>query len=210
MGLPGSLERLHELVRNAAYPSFFAPVIPFEREAVRIHGFELGPVPGLLQTEEYARALIKATRPHDRDADVERVVAARLERQEILTKIDPPLLWYVLDEGVLRRIVGDRSVMARQLDQLITVTGSPGAVIQILTFADGEGVGADGPISVYEFRDAPSVCYNECNRGGRVIEDHAEVAEMMTKINMIRVSALCPRASADLLREIRSHLDDLQ
>jgi transcriptional regulator with XRE-family HTH domain len=106
MGLPGSLERMHELVRNAAYPSFFAPVVPFEREAVRIHGFELGSVPGLLQTETYARALIRATRPHDKDADIERLVAARLERQEIMSKDSPPLLWYVLDESVLRRVVG--------------------------------------------------------------------------------------------------------
>jgi transcriptional regulator with XRE-family HTH domain len=188
MGLPGSLERMHELVRNAAYPSFFAPVVPFEREAVRIHGFELG----------------------DKDADIERLVAARLERQEIMSKDSPPLLWYVLDESVLRRVVGSRAVMAEQIDRLITATSGRDTVIQVLTFADGEGVGSDGPISVYEFSGAPSVCYTECNRGGRVIEDHAEVAEMMTKVNMIRVSALSPRASVDLMREIRSQLDDQQ
>jgi transcriptional regulator with XRE-family HTH domain len=210
LGLPGTFERLHELVRNAAYPSFFAPVVPFERESIRIHGFELGSVPGLLQTEGYARALIRATRPHDRDADVERLVAARLERQEIMVKDSPPLLWYVLDESVLRRIVGSREVMAEQIDRLINATAGPGTVIQVLTFAEGEGVGADGPISIYEFSEAPSVCYTECNRGGRVIEDHGEVAEMMTKINMIRVSALSPRASVDLMRKIRSDLDDRQ
>ncbi len=208
MNLPGSLERLHELVRNAAYPSFFAPVIPFEREAVRIHGFELGSVPGLLQTEAYARALIRATRPHDKDTDIERLVSARLERQEIMAKDNPPLLWYVLDESVMHRIVGSPATMAEQLDQLITAASGPSTVVQILTFAEGEGVGSDGPISIYEFSGAPSVCYTECNRGGRVIEDHAEVAEMMTKINMIRVSALSPRASVDLMREVRSQLDD--
>jgi hypothetical protein len=161
MELPGSLERLHELVRNAAFPSFFAPVVPFERESVRIHGFELGSVPGLLQTEAYARALIRATRPHDRDADVERLVMARLERQEIMTKDNPPLLWYVLDESVLHRIVGSRAVMAEQIDQLITAASGPSTVVQVLTFAEGEGVGADGPFSIYEFREAPSVCYTE-------------------------------------------------
>jgi hypothetical protein len=208
MSLPGTFERLHELVRNAAYPSFFALVIPFERDSVRIHGFELGSVPGLLQTEDYVRSLIRATRPHDRDADVERLVTARLERQEIMSKGDPPLLWYVLDESVLHRIVGSRAVMAEQIDRLITATAGPSTVIQVLTFAEGEGVGADGPISIYDFLAAPSVCYTECNRGGRLIEDHAEVAEMMTKINMIRVSALSPRASVDLMRKTRSDLDD--
>jgi transcriptional regulator with XRE-family HTH domain len=210
MGLPGTLERMHETVRNAAYPPFFAPVVPFEREAVRIHGFELGSVPGLLQTETYARALIRATRPHDKEADIERLVTARIERQEILSKDNPPLLWYVLDESVLRRVVGSHAVMAEQIDQLITAAGSPSMVIQVLTLADSEGVGSDGPISIYEFRGAPSVCYTECNRGGRLIEDHAEVAEMMTKINMIRVSALSPRASAELMRQIRSQNDDQQ
>ncbi len=158
MGLPGTFERLHELVRNAVYPSYFAPVIPFEREAIRIHGWELGSVPGLLQTEAYCRALIRATRPHDKDADVERLVAGRLERQEIMSKDNPPLLWYVLDESVLHRIVGSQAVMADQLDQLITATGRPGTVAQILTFADGGAIGSDGPISVYEFHGDPTVC----------------------------------------------------
>lgn len=180
----------------------------FEREAVRIHGFELGSVPGLLQTEAYARALIRATRPHDKDTDIERLVSARLERQEIMAKDNPPLLWYVLDESVMHRIVGSPATIAEQLDQLITAASGPSTVVQVLTFAEGEGVGSDGPISIYEFSGAPSVCYTECNRGGRVIEDHAEVAEMMTKINMIRVSALSPRASVDLMREVRSQLDD--
>jgi len=108
----------------------------------------------------------------------------------------------------MHRIVGSPATMAEQLDQLITAASGPSTVVQVLTFAEGEGVGSDGPISIYEFSGAPSVCYTECNRGGRVIEDHAEVAEMMTKINMIRVSALSPRASVDLMREVRSQLDD--
>ena len=208
MGLPGTFERLQELTRRAAYPSWFYPVIPFEASAVRIHGWELGAVPGLLQTEDYARALIRVARAHDPDEVIERMVAARIDRQEIMAKDTPPLLWYVIDESVLRRVVGGPPVMAAELDQLITIGSRPGAVIQVLTFAAGEGIGADGPISVYEFADAASVCYTECYRGGRVIEDHAEVAEMMTKVNMIRVSALSPRASVELIRQIRSQIDD--
>ena len=206
-GAPGTFKRWQLQVARESYPAFFAPVVAFERDAVRIHGWELGAVPGLLQTEDYARALIKITRPQDSGDEVERLVSARMERQDILSREHPPLLWYVFDESALRRIVGGLPVMRDQLDRLITAAGVPGTVIQVLPFATGEGIGADGPISVYEFSDAPTVVYTECNRGGRVIEDHAEVAEMMTKVNMIRVSSLSPRASAELICKIRSEID---
>lgn len=208
MGLPGSFVRLHELTRREAYPSWFYPVIPFEAKAVRIHAWEPLLVPGLLQTETYAHDLIRVTRPQDSDDAVGRLVTARMERQEILSRDKPPLLWYVLDEGVLHRLVGGPSVMGAQLDRLIAAASMPGTVIQVLTFAAGEGIGGDGPICVYEFPDAPTVCYTECYRGGRVVEDHAEVGEMMTKVSMIRASALSRRDSLELMRRIRSEIND--
>lgn len=208
MDLPGSFERLHELIRREAYPSWFYPVIPFEEEAVRIHGWELGAVPGLLQTEAYARALIRVTRPQDSDEAVTRLVEARLERQRIFGRERPPMVWYVLDEAILRRVVGGPDVMCEQLDHVLAVAAAPGNVVQVLTFEAGEGIGSDGPISIFEFRESPSVCYTECDHGGRVVEDRAEVAEMVNKVSMIRVSALAPRASADLIRKIRSQIHD--
>jgi transcriptional regulator with XRE-family HTH domain len=126
-GTPGTFVRWHEIAKRAAYPSFFAPVIPLEQEAVRMHLWQLGAVPGLLQTEDYARALIRATRPQDSADAVERLVTARMERQEILRRDNPPRLWYVLDEGVLRRVVGSTEVMAMQLDRLIACAQTPGS-----------------------------------------------------------------------------------
>ena len=84
LGTPGTFAALQELVAREAYPAFFAPVIPFEREAVRIHGWELGAVPGLLQTGDYAHALIRSGRPMDSEDEIDRIAAARLERQEIV------------------------------------------------------------------------------------------------------------------------------
>ncbi len=110
-GLPGTMVRLHELIQHNAYPAWFSPVIPLERKAVRIHGWQPFVVPGLLQTEEYARELIRVSRPQDSEAAVEELVAARMERQTILTRDDPPMLWYVLDEGILHRVVGSAEVM---------------------------------------------------------------------------------------------------
>lgn len=208
LGTPGTFAALQELVAREAHPAFFAPVIPFEREAVRIHGWELGAVPGLLQTGDYARALIRSGRPMDSEDEIDRIVAARLERQEIVAGQAAPLLWYVLDEGVLRHVVGGQAVMRRQLDRLLDAAGTPGIVVQILPFAADNHAGADGPISVYDFASSPSVCYAGCYSGGRIVEGREEVAGLMTVINLIRASAFSARDSLDLMRRIRNEFGD--
>jgi transcriptional regulator with XRE-family HTH domain len=208
IGTPGTFVRLHELTAREAYPAWFAPVIAFEREAVRVHGWELGVVPGLLQTEDYARAVIRACRPRDSADMIDRTVAARLDRQQILARERAPMLWYVMAEGVLRHMVGGAAVMAEQLDKLIELAGMPGIVIQVLPFTASDHAGGDGPIAIYDFADAPSVCYTECYGGGRVIEARDEVADLVMVISMIRASALSPGDSADLMRKIRSEIRD--
>lgn len=206
LGTPDTFATLQRLVAREAYPAFFAPVIPFEREAVRIHGWELGAVPGLLQTEAYARALIRSGRPRDSADTIDRLVAARMERQEIVTGENAPLLWYVLDEGVLRHVVGGPAAMGEQLDRLLAASDTPGIVVQILPFAADNNAGADGPIALYEFSESRSVCYTECYGGGRIVEGHSEVAELMTVINLIRASALSASDSRELIRRIRSEI----
>jgi hypothetical protein len=195
-----------KLVAREAYPAFFAPVVPFEREAVRIHGWELGAIPGLLQTEEYARAMIRSGRPNDSGEAVDRLVAARLERQAILGGEHPPMLWYVIDEGVLRHVVGSPEVMAAQVDKVAGAADTPGTVIQVLPFTGDTHAGSDGPLTIFEFADAPSVCYTECYAGGRIVEAPAEVAHLMTVLNLIRASSLSPRESSELIRRIRSEI----
>ena len=207
-GAPGTFETLQQLLAREAYPAFFAPVVPFEREAVRIHGWELGAIPGLLQTEDYARALIKSGRPADSDVAIDRLVAARMERQAILSSEKPPMLWHVIDEGVLRHVVGSPVVMEGQLDRLIEAANVPGILIQVLAFTADNHAGSDGPITVYEFAGAPTVCYTECYSGGRIVEAHTEVADLMTVVSLIRASALSPRKSLELIRRIRSEIDD--
>ena len=208
LGLPRTFATLQELAAREAYPAFFAPVIPFEREAVRIHGWELGAVPGLLQTEDYARALIRSGRPIDSDEEIGRIVAARLERQEIIAGQAAPFLWYVLDESVLRHVVGGAAVMRRQLDRLLDAADAPGIVVQVLPFSADNHAGADGPISVYDFASAPSVCYTECYSGGRIVEERETVAGLMTVINLIRASALSVSDSRELIRRIRGEIND--
>ena len=160
-------------------------------------------MPGLLQTEDYARALLRSVRQGNGDG-LERQVQARLERKAILFGDEPVALWYVLDESILRRMVGGPDVMRDQLDSLIESAAS--MVLQVLPFTTSDQPGADGPITVYEFADAPTVCYTECYSGGRIVEGRAEVAGLMTIVNLLRASALPPRESLELTRQIRSDI----
>ncbi len=106
--LPGTFLRLWEDLQRESFPTWFAPVVPIEREATKITGWELGAVPGLLQTEDYARALIRARKPHDDEEAVERILQGRLDRQGILVRPKSPQLTYVIHEGALRHVIGDR------------------------------------------------------------------------------------------------------
>lgn len=203
---PATFATLQGLLAREAYPAFFSPVVPLEREAVRIHGWEVGAVPVLLQTEEYARALLMYGRPKDSRGEIDRLVAARMARQGIVSGENGPLLWYVLDESVLRHFVGGPAVMCQQLDRLLDAADSPGIVIQALPFMADNQAGADGPISVYEFAQSPSVCYTGCYGSGRIIEEREEVADLMTVINLIRASALSSRDSREFIRQIRHEI----
>jgi transcriptional regulator with XRE-family HTH domain len=131
-GLPRTFARLYEDLRRNAYPPFFAPVLPYEREADTIHGWCLGAVPGLLQTERYARSVVRAQRPWDDEESVQRTVEARTERQDILARSKPPMLWYVMHEGMLRHVIGDAEIMGEQVGKLIKAAETPRIIIQVL------------------------------------------------------------------------------
>jgi len=205
-GAPGTFERWQVQVVQESYPAFFAPVVEFERSAARIHSWDLGAVPGLLQTEAYARAVIRAGRPAASDDAVERTVEARIGRQEILSAEARPMLWYVIHEGVLRHVIGSPDVMAEQLDKLLASAERPGIMVQVLPFTAHDHAGVEGSISVYDFDDAPAVGYTECHRGGRIVEAQTEVADLMTVLSMLRAAALPVRESAALIRNVRSEL----
>jgi transcriptional regulator with XRE-family HTH domain len=203
---PETFVTLHELVSREAWPSYFAPVIDFETQAVRIHEWELRVVPGLFQTEDYAQSVISAGNPRLSDTELDRKVNGRMERQRIFERDTPPLYWTVLHEGVLRQMIGSPKIMADQLDRLIEAGRSPDVVIQILPFTASDQPGTDGPITVFDFADEPPKAYTECNGGGMIAENQEAVAELMTTLNMIRAAALPPRESMALLRQIRSEI----
>ena len=120
-GCPGTFERLYDGMIAESYPSWFGPRVLFEDKATCIHEWEMRGIPGLLQTRSYASAVIRACRPYDAEEELERDTAARIERQNILMRDDPPKLWVVLGEGVLRQAVGGVRVMREQLGHLLSL-----------------------------------------------------------------------------------------
>lgn len=206
--LPGTFVRLYAIVKRAEeYPAWFeSVVVPFEVKASRINGWMLGTMPGLLQTEDYARALIRVSRHDSTDEEVEQLVALRMGRQGIFASPTPPTVWFVIDEAAFHRRFGGITVMTAQLDKLLTVASTPGSVIQVLPFTASEDVGASEPIVVFEFKGQPMVGYAECYRGGRLVQDADESEAMLMKLNLIRVCALSPRESVAWMRRLRSDL----
>lgn len=205
-GLPGTFVRLWEDLQREAFPTWFAPIVPIERESVKISGWEPSAVPGLLQTEQYARSLIRARRPQDDEEAVETTVRARMERQGILSRPKLPLLWYVMHEGVLRHVVGGPEVMGPQLEKLIKAAETPAVVLQVLPFSATDHAGTDGLLHFYERLVLPVVGYTECIGGGRLIEDPQEVSDLTTVMGMLRAAALSRTDSVALMRTIRRDL----
>ena len=205
-GTPGTFVSLHELLSREAWPSYFAPVIDFELQAVRIHEWEMRVIPGLLQTEDYARSVIRAGKPRISEAELERKVNGRIDRHRLFERDNPPMYWTVLHEGALRQVIGSALIMGAQLDKIIGVSRSPDVVVQVLPFVASDHPGTDGPITVFDFPDTSPAAYMECNGGGMITEDPEAVAGLMTTMNMIRAAALPQRESLDLLRQIRSEI----
>jgi len=118
------------------------------------------------------------------------------------------MLWYTIHEGVIHHRIGGRVVMAEQLDKLLALVSSRRIVLQVLPFAARDHAGVEGPVTVYELSDGQSVAYTECYGGGRIVEDRQEVGDLLMVVGLIRSSALSPADSAELIRKIRSHIDD--
>jgi transcriptional regulator with XRE-family HTH domain len=188
--------------------SWFAPYVGLETESSVLRGYQSEFVPGLLQTEEYQRALL-AAEPADRSArEVDQLVALRKGRQEILTGPDAPRSCFVVNEAVLRRCVGRREVMAGQLQRLLEAGRQDGVTIQVLPFASGAHAAMTGAFMLVEFPDPadPPFVYVEHLTGARYIEEDGEVARYRVAFDCLVAGALSKTRSAALIREVCKEL----
>jgi transcriptional regulator with XRE-family HTH domain len=184
-------------------------VAGLEDDASTIVQFSALLVPGLLQTEAYARAVLEAIRLDAKPVDIERRLQLRIHRQALLTSEHPPEYWVVLDEAALRREVGGPAVMAEQLGRLIEVAKLPNVTLQVLPFTSGEHPGMDGDFTILHYRESadPDVVYIE-NTGGDMYLEEREVTRRYNKLfDHLRAAAQNPGESIRTLGTIQSQLD---
>lgn len=196
----GELVRLWEHLTRAASPRWFRGWLDIEQEAHALHSWEPLVMPGLLQTEEYARAVIRGE-PGITDEQVEKAVKARMERQEIFTRDAPPLFRAVLDEGVLQRPIGGKEVMRRQLERLMEAIESPRIGIQIIPMALGVTTGILGGFVIAQLPGSPDTVYIESTTHGHVSDRPEDVEGIHCRYDILRAEARPRDVSIALIRE---------
>ncbi|MBB2913945.1 transcriptional regulator with XRE-family HTH domain [Streptosporangium becharense] len=196
----GELVHLWAQVTRAASPRWFRGWLDIEQEAHTLHTWQPLVVPGLLQTEEYARVVIRGE-PGISDEQVERAVSARMERQKILARNAPPMLRVVLDEGVLHRPIGGKEIMRRQLKHLIETLESPRVGIQIVPLVLGATTGTSGGFTIAQLPGGGDTVYIESANCGQVTSRSEDVEAICTRYDTIRADAHPQHVSVELIRE---------
>ncbi len=201
-GTTGTFTRMQRNLRALPFTQSFRPFAAYEEVASSLRTFEHTLVPGLLQTEAYARAVL-ATVPNIAAGDLDERVAARLARQAILDRDDPPLLWAVLDEAVLHRPIGDDAkVMREQLFHLAEMAARRNVTIEVIPYSAGGHIGLLGAFVIAEFGGAPSVVYLETAADGQTLEDAPAVAGVVLHFDTLRSEALPRRVSRQLIMKV--------
>ncbi|WP_329381354.1 helix-turn-helix transcriptional regulator [Streptomyces sp. NBC_01351] len=195
-------------VRNCAasarskYPDHFAEAAEAEAEATAIREYAPLLIPGLLQTEAYAREVFHAYQPTAPKEVIDQLTEARLARASLLTDPTTPLLWCVLDEAVLRRVVGSKAVMAESLRHIAALIRARRVIVQVVPFSAGAHAALEGPLKLMSFDDAPPLAYVQGNGTGRLLDDPAEVARHTLTYDLLTASALPPSQSLALIESV--------
>ncbi|MHA5049916.1 helix-turn-helix domain-containing protein [Streptomyces sp. SD15] len=198
----GVLKAGKEEVARAQYPAFFRDAARLEAEAVALHVYATKAVPGLLQTEEYARAVFTMWRPLLDDETAGQRVAARLARQEIFSRTPLPTISFVIEEFVLLRPLGGRAAMKGQLEQILLHGHRRNVEIQVMPIAREEHAGLEGPFTLIETKEGQRIAYVEAYKDSRLYTDRTSVREIEEQYGILRAQALTPRESLALIEKL--------
>ncbi|WP_101255934.1 helix-turn-helix domain-containing protein [Streptomyces barkulensis] len=201
---PGWWQRFRDVL-----PDWFSVHVSLESSARVIRAYEPHVVPGLLQTEEYARHILrKGAVGRAVKGEVERHVALRMERQRLLTRADAPRLWVLVEETALRRPVGPPQVMRAQADRLLEEAERPNVTLQITEFSSGFHPGTYGPFVLFRFGlpELPDMVYVEYLTGAVYLDERTEVASHLELLDRMSAQAATARRTKEILRDFRKEL----
>jgi transcriptional regulator with XRE-family HTH domain len=208
-------EALRTLARRANAPGWwhdysdivtgwFEAYVGLEEVATQVRAYQVQFVPGLLQTEDYARAVTMLRHSADPPKEIEMRIGLRMARQQILTRPEPPNLWVVLDEAVLRRPIGSRAVMRAQLEHMLELSERQNVTIQLIPFNAGGHAAAGGAFNILRFAepDLPDVVYLEQLTSALYLDKPETVDNYLMVMERLCMEAVTPAGSADLIRKI--------
>jgi len=203
-------DRLMKLARESklqgwwqSYDLTYATYVGLEAEAVAISDFQSSVVPGLLQTPDYARAGHEGTMPRLSNEQIEMQIQAKLTRQSLLTEVNPLTFRAVMDEAVLRRVVGGPQVMGKQLDRLIEVARLPNVTLQIIPFTVGSHPGLESNFNILELpKPTPSIVFVEGLVGSMYLERAEDLKRYQEVFERLQTVALSPKDTINAIAKI--------
>jgi transcriptional regulator with XRE-family HTH domain len=189
---------------NDILPDWFETYLGLESAATSIRSFEMQFVPGLFQTEDYARAVTRLGHQTASVGEIERRVGLRLKRQDLLSRAQPPRIWAVMDEAVLRRPVGGLPVMRAQLRHLVEAARMPRVTLQVVPFERGGHAGASGSFSILRFeeRDLPDVVYIEQLTSAVYLDQRHDIEHYLEVVDQLSGEALTPADTARFIEQV--------
>ncbi|WP_232792683.1 helix-turn-helix domain-containing protein [Actinacidiphila yeochonensis] len=202
----GKLAMLKPDVKEARYPKRVRDVAKLEADSVELGAYVNTVVQGLLQTEEYALANFRERRPSYSEDELEGLMAAWMSRLTIFERRPAPLMTFVQDEVTLRRPIGGRAVLRRQLEHLLEVARLPCVEIQVMPTETEEHAGLGGSLRVLKLMDGSAVARDEVSLTARLITDPREVQIIEMRYGLIRAQALTPRESMAFIEKLRGAL----
>ncbi|MER7727998.1 helix-turn-helix transcriptional regulator [Streptomyces sp. NPDC096323] len=207
LGADGFFVRNCTALKTSKYPEHFAEAAEAEARATAIREYAPQLIPGLLQTEAYARAVFREGLPTATESAIDELVAARLERAQILTDPTLPMLWVVLDEAVLRRKVGGPGTMAQELRHLATLARAHRIILQVLPFSEGGHAAMGGGLKLMAFSDAPPLAYLDSLGSGQLLDEPSKVRRYELTYDLLVASACSPAASLALIESVAEDYD---
>ncbi|WP_411575072.1 helix-turn-helix domain-containing protein [Streptomyces fradiae] len=206
LGAGGLLALWKEQVERAQYPARFQGMAKLEKEAIELLAYDALVVKGLLQTEEYMRALLAMRRPSLDEQTIEQRVAARLLRQDIFDRQPSPLLSFVVDESVLRHRYGGTDVLRGQLEHLLLIGQKRNVEIQVMPTECEDNAGVNGPFTVVTRKDGKAFLYAEAQGMSTLQTDSEQVTFAAARYGIIRSQALSPRESSQFIERLLGEL----
>nr|WP_202423500.1 helix-turn-helix transcriptional regulator [Nocardiopsis alba] len=192
---------------EAAVPSWYPEVEQLEQMITELREYQSQVIPGLIQTEAYARAANRDTSPGVSDGELEKMVKARMRRQLILEDT-PPLIYMVLEATAVTRVIGNRRILAGQLERVLRLMEKRVVRLQVVPPNPGTHPGASGPFRVYSFADKPMVASAEYQQGEILMDDSRKVQSCLAVFSAVQAEALSPGQSAEYIRKIKEELDE--